>query len=258
MEISLYAIWQIVFFLVGGATAGFIDSIAGGGGLITLPLLGIILGPSVEAIATNKIVGTSGALMALIIYARKGHLAWRHGLVFVACISLGAFTGTLLLPFIPKEWIRWIIISVCPLLLYVVWKKDHWVGLAEKQHHQLQTLNFFSFSMVISGFLCGIYDGAFGPGGGTFMLLALALVVKLPLLAALAISKLANTFSAGTSLISYGVRGYVHWSLGCLVAIGMMGGAFFGAQLAAKKSVTVIRPMLTVAVLLLLGRLLLS
>lgn len=240
-------------FLGGGLLAGFIDAIAGGGGLITLPLLALALGTGVHAIGTNKINGTIGALAALIVYARKGHLDWRSALSFTAAIGCGSLLGSFLAPLLSPAVIRGMIIGLCPVLLFVIWRKDGWVRAEAAAKagppHWLAILG--------TGLAVGVYDGAFGPGGGTFMLLGLVLVAQLPLLPALAASKLANATSAGVGLASYGLRGYIHWAEGATMATGMLVGAWLGAQLASRFSARIVRPLLAVVVTLLLIRLLL-
>ena len=250
------AFTEILAFLGGGAFAGFIDSIAGGGGLITLPLLSVVLGPGVHPIATNKIVGMTGAFTALVVYARARGLDWRLGIGFCAAIILGSFVGSLLSPHAPKEFIRWFLIAACPLLLIVVWRKDRWLAPSMNPNFERPQLSPWHVPTLLSGLACGLYDGAFGPGAGTFMFLSLAIFVRLPIFSALAISKLANTFSAGISLVSYASAGYVHWRLGAIMASGMLLGSLLGSNLNLRHADRVLRPILAVAVLLLLSRLL--
>lgn len=254
MEAFTLSLDLIALFLIGGTIAGFIDSIAGGGGLITLPLLSIVLGPGVQAIASNKIVGTAGALAALVVYARKGGLDWRRGLSFCLCISAGSYLGSLASPLIPAEWMRWLLIGACPVLLYVVWRKDRWIHRHEIFQEPRHFRSLLNPSIIASGLACGFYDGAFGPGGGTLMLLSLLLFAHLPIFPALAISKLANTISAFTSLLSYAHAGYVHWSVGGLLALGMLSGAVLGSRLNLRKADTILRPVLGLAVALLMAR----
>ena len=244
---------DILLLLGSGLAAGAIDSIAGGGGLITLPTLSLAVGPCVGAIATNKIVGSSGALMALLVYMRKNPVPWRIGLEFSLWIMLGSSAGSNLTPYLPKALFPWFLLATYPVILWTVWRKDIWVreGAREAQPRKRHAL--FEPRLMLAGLACGFYDGMCGPGGGTFMLLALLLVVRLPLMPAVVASKLANTVSASTALLVYGARGHVHVTTGVLMAVGMCSGAFLGANLASKRASSVVRPALAfVATLLVL------
>lgn len=232
-----------------GLLTGLIDSIVGGGGLISLPTLSIAIAPGAHAIGTNKIVGSVGALMALIVYARKGHLQWRDGLSFSLVCAGGSFLGSSFAPFVSKDFFRYLLIFMCPVILTIVWNRDHFFKEREnfvKPHYSL----FF-----LSAFASGFYDGFFGPGGGTFMFLGLFLGTGYPLLPSIAISKMANTFSATTALATYSHNGFVHWKEGLIMSIGMMVGAFVGATYATKNITKIIRPMLTLIVILLMIKL---
>jgi len=232
-----------------GFLTGLIDSIVGGGGLISLPTLSIAIAPGAQAIGTNKIVGSTGALIALVVYTRKGYLRWREGLSFCIVCAIGSFLGSSLAPHVSKEFFRYLMIIMCPVILFIVWNKDRFFREREnfvKPHFML----FF-----ISAFLSGFYDGFFGPGGGTFMFLGLFLGTGYPLLASIAISKMANTFSATTALFTYAHNGFVHWKEGFIMSIGMVMGSYIGASYASKNITKIIRPMLTLIVLLLMVKL---
>jgi uncharacterized membrane protein YfcA len=244
-----------MFLPLFGIIAGFIDSIAGGGGLITLPVLTLALEPGPHAIGSNKIVGSVGALTALLVYLRKHPFPWKSSLGFMLGIVLGAFAGSLISPLIEKKYFNWILLAASPLILWLVIKRDALVREIRSHQSRSRRENFqFHSKILISGLLCGIYDGALGPGGGTFMLLALIYANGLPLFEALVLSKLANTLSAGTSLLSYAEQGYVHWSEGSLVAGGMLIGAFVGSTLASKGAERIVRPMLIVVVVIFMIR----
>lgn len=229
-----------------GLITGLIDSVVGGGGLISLPVLSWAISPGAPAIGTNKIVGTVGALVALIVYARKGHLLFKAGLMFCVVCAIGSFCGSSLAPHVSNEFFKWLIVSMCPVVLYIVFHPDKFFSEREKKT-EINKLVFF-----ISAFGSGFYDGFFGPGGGTFMFLSLYFGTGLPLLNAIAISKLANTFSASTALITYAHNGYVHWREGMLMAIGMIVGSFIGATYATKNAAKIVRPMLAIVVSLLI------
>jgi uncharacterized membrane protein YfcA len=236
-----------LLLIFAGLVAGSIDSIAGGGGLITLPVLSTFLEPGANSIGTNKIVGLTGALIAFIVYLRKQPLNLKKGLSFILSVGAGAFLGSLLSPLLPKLYFRYLLIGACPLVLWVVWNKQ--LFLQEVKDHAKRNLS----SLMIAGVAVGFYDGFFGPGGGTFMLLGLLWGVRLPLFEALMLSKLANTLSAGVSLVSYAVQGYVHPRFGIIMAVGMTAGGYMGASLASKQAEKVVRPVLLLVVLLLLG-----
>jgi uncharacterized membrane protein YfcA len=233
--------------VVSGLVAGAIDSIAGGGGLITLPVLSSILEPGANAIGTNKIVGATGAMIAFLVYLRRQPLNVKKSLWFLVAIGLGSILGSLGNPLVPKMYFRYFLIGACPLVLWMIWNKQFFIQAAED--HQPRSVS----ALVAAGVVAGFYDGFFGPGGGTVMLLGLLWAVRLPLFEALLLSKLANTISASVALVSYGVRGYVHVRLGVVMAIGMVTGGFFGAHFASKRAEKIVRPVLALVVFLLLA-----
>jgi hypothetical protein len=232
-----------------GFLTGLIDSVVGGGGLISLPTLSIVLSPGAHAIGTNKIVGAVGACMALLVYAKNGHLIWRKGIVFCLICALGSFFGSSLTPYISKEFFKYLIIIMCPIIMIIVWNKEFF--FKDRENKTNPNIKIF----LLSALLCGFYDGFFGPGGGTFMFLSLFLGTGLPILPSIAISKLANTFSAGTALVTYSLNGYVHWKEGLVMATGMAIGSFVGASYASKAAAKIVRPMLMFIVILLMIRL---
>jgi uncharacterized membrane protein YfcA len=237
-----------VLSIIVGFVAGFIDSIAGGGGLITLPYLTLLLVEPAHAVGTNKIVGTLGALTAYVIYQRKNKIDWREGLAFCLTVGAGSWVGSKITPHIPAQYFVIGLLLVSPLILWIVLSKDLFI----KERVRGKKMQWPAF---VAAFLVGIYDGGFGPGGGTFMLLALLLVAKLPLLHALTLSKLSNTLSAGTALVSFASGGYVHWQLGLSVGASMIAGAFVGSHTTTKHTTKIVRPIMIVVVLLLIATL---
>ncbi|MFA6237254.1 MAG: sulfite exporter TauE/SafE family protein [Bacteriovorax sp.] len=232
-----------------GLLTGLVDSIVGGGGLISLPTLSIAIEPGARAIGTNKIVGSTGALIALIVYARKGHLRWKEGVSFCLVCAAGSFSGSMMAPFVSKDFFRYLLLVMCPVILYIVWNRDRFF----KERDNFVKPHYFYF--FLSAYASGFYDGFFGPGGGTFMFLGLFLGTGYPLLPSIAISKMANTFSATTALLTYSHNGLVNWKEGIIMASGMVVGSYFGANYAAKNITNIIRPMLTLIVVLLMIKL---
>ena len=237
-----------LFLIAVGLAAGFIDSIAGGGGLIALPAMSLIVGPGVGAIGSNKIASLAAAGIAFAVYLRKGHVDWKSSIVFTACVGAGAFFGSVTAQFIPAEVFPWLLAVTCPLILYLVLKRDLWTARA------LHPGDASIVAVSLSGLVVGFYDGVWGPGGGTLMFLGLLFFARLPLLTALAASKLANTVAAIVGLSTYAAAGHVHYHQGSMLAVGMLVGGFFGANLASTQASRVVRPALVVIVVLLAVR----
>lgn len=236
-----------MWLFFAGLFAGVMDAIAGGGGLITLPALILHVGPGAHAIGSNKIPGFLAAFTALVVYARRGHLDWRAGLGFSIAISLGAFLGSQVSPMFPAEFFRILLLATAPLILGFVF-------FGKKLRPPTVTVHPASWRIGVTGLLVGFYDGAWGPGGGTFMFLGLLWVVGMEILPAMATAKLANSCSALFSGIGYWTAGRVRVDAGLWVAAGAVLGAWVGARLATRQAERVAKPALIGVAALLLWR----
>ena len=172
--------------------------------------------------------------------------------MFTLTLAIGALIGSRLVLMIPVAAFPWLLALTCPVLLYVVWQKELW--LPQDDTVPAAAPRPFAPAVVASGLACGIYDGAFGPGAGTFMFLSLLFFAHLPLLTSLAAAKLANTASALVALASYAESGNVNWRLGAVAAAGAIVGGYFGARQASEKMARIVRPALVVVVVLLILR----
>jgi uncharacterized membrane protein YfcA len=245
-----------VALAVAGFLAGGIDSIVGGGGLITLPSLILALGPGPLAIGSNKIPGFLSAAAALWVYSRSRLVWWKTGFWFSVSLFVGAWFGSSLSPLLPPWSTKPLLLLTVPVVLAVVFSKAHWARRAE-QHSQVEQELWgqsWNTKLLLLGLIAGVYDGAWGPGGGTFMFLALIFGGNVPLLPAMATAKLANAVSAGASLWNYSAQGLVSPVEGLAVAVGAMTGAVFGAKLAQTSASRLVRPALVVVAILLLAR----
>jgi uncharacterized membrane protein YfcA len=234
-----------IFFKFSVLLAGFVDSIVGGGGLITLPVFTFLVGPGPQAIGTNKIVGIVAALTALIIYTKNGHLKLKIASAFFISVGIGTVIGSRLALILPPEVFKYLMMIACPILLYIILNKKHFIHEQSDVGHS----NHPIYKLIFSGVLCGIYDGVLGPGAGTLMLLSLVLFARLPLMVAIACSKFANFISAATALTSFALSGVVSWSIGLHLAAFSFLGAVIGANLANKKAEKVARPLLALVVI---------
>lgn len=250
--------WELTLLFVTGLIAGAIDSIAGGGGLINLPALMAVVGPGPTAIGTNKIAGTLAAAVAWWVYARHARrtrpaserqLASRTLLLFCAGIGLGSFTGSGLAPFFPTRVFPILLLTTAPLLLWLVWKKDLWI-----QAERVRRAALHPAAIFFSGLGVGFYDGAWGPGGGTLMLLALLFIAERPLWEALLVSKIANTLSASVAGAHYWSGGYVQLAPGIAIGVGSALGAWIGSRFASRNAARAVRPTLALVSTLLTAR----
>jgi uncharacterized membrane protein YfcA len=233
-----------IFFKLCIFIAGFVDSIVGGGGLITLPVFTILVGPGAPAVGTNKIIATVAALTALLVYAKNGHLRFKVASSFFVSVGIGTLIGSKIALILPVDIFKYLVILICPIFLYIILNKKHFL----QEQPELPKIPHF-YKLIISGLLCGIYDGSLGPGGGTLMLLSLVIWARLPLMVALASSKLANVVSAATALTSFSLSGVVNWRVGLNLAVFAFVGAFLGSTLANRKAEKIARPLLVLVVI---------
>ncbi len=232
---------EMILILVAVAmVAGFIDAIAGGGGLITLPAL-LLSGLSpVQALATNKLQSSAGSFSATFAFFRKGLISWKHSKwVFFMSLS-GGVIGALLATRLPATFLQ----IVVPILLlsvatYFVFSPN--LDGREKRAKISRTLFLLTFVPLI-----GFYDGIFGPGTGSFFMVAFVLMLGSTLVNAIAETKLANFASNVGSLVIFAFSGEMQIVLGLLMAIGAFIGAQLGARFAVKYGGKVIRPLLIV------------
>ncbi|MBI2069289.1 MAG: TSUP family transporter [Elusimicrobia bacterium] len=243
----------MALLLAAGVLAGFIDSVIGGGGLITVPALMLHLGVSPWAIGTNKIGAAAATLAAITVYGVKRRMAWGPAIRFAVSVGLGAFCGAsvsprLLVPFYPV--LLWLGAALCAATLLLKNKAlNAPSSRAGKSNGAVSTLS------LGLGFAVGFYDGAWGPGGGTFMFLVLLWTTPLGLVGSMAAAKIANFSSAVLSLSSYAWQGYVDWRLGSVFAVTLAGGAFLGARLAIDHAERFLTPLLLIIAALLLVKL---
>lgn len=233
--------WEVITILAFVAfLAGFFDAIAGGGGLITLPALFLAGIDPVSAIATNKFQAASATVSATISFARKGLIEWRKARYLVICVALGGASGALLVSSVNKTWLE----ASVPLMLISV---AAYFAFSPKiaNEGRRQRISMTVFSITVAPVL-GLYDGIFGPGVGSFFMLAFVLLCGLGMMRAMSFTKLANASCNLGSLSIFISKGVIIWP----VAIAMALGSFAGAQLGARAAVTVgprlIKPMMVV------------
>jgi uncharacterized membrane protein YfcA len=226
-----------------GAVAGLIDAIAGGGGLITVPvLLGIGLPPQF-ALGTNKLQSTFGSASAMTHFVRAGTVEIREawsGIVWTALgATLGAYTVQQIDPGFLKRCIPFLLLLI---LCYTVFTPK--LG-AEEVHPRLPKALFYA----LFGLLLGFYDGFLGPGTGSFWVLALMLGLGFDMRKGTGYTKLFNFVSNVVSLAVFVAGGHVLFGAGLVMGVGQAVGARAGARLVIRKGTGFIRPVFIGSVL---------
>ncbi|MDX7990104.1 sulfite exporter TauE/SafE family protein [Xenorhabdus littoralis] len=226
-----------ILFLVA-MVAGFIDSIAGGGGLLTIPaLLSAGVSP-VQALATSKLQAAGSSFSASLYFIRCGVVDWRSQRFAIVMTLIGAMLGALLVQFVSPDFLRYLLpILVMIIGLYFLLVPN--IG-AEDRQRRLGPLAFGCFA----GCGIGFYDGVFGPGAGSFFALSYVMLCGYNLAKATAHAKILNFASNIGALGFFILSGQVLWLVGFVMLIGQIIGARLGAGLVLSRGQKLIRPML--------------
>ncbi|RIK86915.1 MAG: hypothetical protein DCC69_06075 [Hyphomicrobiales bacterium] len=242
----------LLLLAVAGFVAGFIDSIAGGGGLITVPAL-LLAGLSpVEALGTNKLQSVFGSGSATYAYGAAGLVDVKRQLPSAALAFLGSIAGAVLATILPGDWLRAVLPAMLVVIaLYFAFKPDM------SDVDRAQRISPFLFGVTIVP-LIGFYDGLFGPGTGSFFMLAFVALAGYGVLKATAHTKLLNFASNVGSLLFFSAAGVVVWKVGLVMGAAQFLGARLGARLAMKNGARLIKPLLVATCVVLAIRLLID
>jgi hypothetical protein len=235
---------DIVALLVAAAfAAGFVDSIAGGGGLITIPALLLAGAPPVYALGTNKLQGMFGAASATWSYARHGHVRLQSQALPALLSFSGAVLGALTATVLPGKLFGAVLpVLLVAIALYFALKP----GLNDIDRAERMRPALFGVTIVP---LIGFYDGLFGPGTGSFFMLAFVALAGFGVLKSTAHTKLLNLASNVGGLALFAVAGTVFWKTGLVMGAAQFAGAQLGSRLAMKGGARVIKPLLVIVCL---------
>ncbi len=243
----------LLYLFMVATLASFVDAIAGGGGLITLPALLMISGiDPISAVATNKLQASVGGISATIMLAKKKLINWKSVLPIALTSMFGACLGALSINLMPKN----IIVILVPILLVVV---VLYFSLAPKINHEDRPakLAVFTFSLSVMPML-GFYDGVFGPGAGAFFMLAFSSLLGFGMLKTLAHTKVANMSSNLGALGIFIIKGSVIFPIGLSMAAGSFIGSRIGILCAVKLGAHIIKPLVIIMCVAMIIKLLLK
>lgn len=232
--------------------AGFIDSIAGGGGLITVPALILSGMPPVVALGTNKLQSLFGSGSATWAYASKGHVDLKsQGPTFLVSAMASAL-GALVATQVSSEWLRTFLpVLMIAIGLYFLFKPN----LSDEARTARLTPALFAATAVPA---IGFYDGIFGPGTGSFFMLAFVMLAGYGLLKATAHTKTLNFASNLGAFAIFAAFGVIDWKAGLIMGAAQFFGARTGAHFAMVRGAKIIKPLLVTVCFALALRLLLT
>ena len=247
MEISI----ELLALLFSVATfAGFIDAIAGGGGLLTIPALLATGMPPAIALGTNKLQACGGSFSASLYFVRKKAVNLREILLLIALTFLGAAIGSILVQRIDVQALKvFLPFLVFAIGLYFLFAPS--IGDDDKK----QRIGYPLFAVLV-GATIGFYDGVFGAAAGSFYTLSFVLLLGFNLTKAVAHAKVLNFTSNLASLIFFILGGAVIWQVGIVMMIGQFIGGTLGARMVVTKGKCLIRPMLVTISFLMVAKML--
>ena len=229
----------VVLFFVA-ILAGFIDSLAGGGGLLTVPALMAAGLPPAQALATNKLQACGGSLSASLYFIRRKVVNLADQKLNILMTFLGSTGGALLVQHVQSDILKQILpILVIGIGLYFLLMPK--LGEEDRQRR----LYGLPFALVAGGCV-GFYDGFFGPGAGSFYALAFVTLAGFNLAKSTAHAKLLNATSNVGGLLLFIIGGKVIWATGFVMMAGQFIGARAGSRLVLSKGQSLIRPMIVV------------
>ncbi|MFY0616158.1 TSUP family transporter [Shimia sp.] len=245
-----FGIDGLLLLLAAGFFAGFVDAIAGGGGLITVPALMIAGVPPVQALATNKIQGMFGSGTAAYSYSKSGLVDLKTQFGPAALAFVASLLGALAVSILPTDWIRLILpVLLIGIAMFFAFRKDP--GDMDRTARMKPVL----FTLTAVPFVA-FYDGILGPGAGSFYMIAFVALGGYGILKATAHTKLLNFASNVGGLAGFLLVANPLWAIGLSMGLMQILGARLGAKMAMAKGARLIRPLLVVTSVALAAKLL--
>lgn len=224
--------------------AGIIDAVAGGGGIISLPAYIFAGIPIHIAYGTNKFASCIGTSISSIKFFRSGNIKIKPALLSAAGALIGSWFGAQIVLLLNEKYLNYCLIIILPIVsLFLLFNRNF--GIKNKKEISNKKLYILSF---IIGLLLGAYDGFFGPGTGTFLVICFTGILGFNLITASGNAKIVNLASNFSALIAYILGGKVMFSIGVPAAVCAIAGNYLGAHLAIKNGDKIIKPIIFLAI----------
>lgn len=244
--ISGYPIWVVLLIGVGVFVASFVDAIGGGGGIISLPTYLLAGLPTHFALGTNKLSSSIGTAASTFRYIKNGFADWGLGIPSIILALIGASLGTSLQLMIDERYLKYMLLLVLPAVAFVMLRQKKLPEERGDIDPWKQRIIVWTASLEI-----GIYDGFYGPGTGTFLLLIFCNFAKLDVRTASGNMKLVNFSSNIGAVITSLMAGKALIGMGLVTAVFSMAGHYIGAGLTIKNGSKIVRPVIFVVLALL-------
>lgn len=251
MELWGYPLWALILICGGVFLAGFVDAIGGGGGIISVPVYLFAGLPAHFALGTNKLSSCIGTAASTLRYIKNGYVNWFLALPSILLALLGAHLGTRLQLLVAEKYLEYVLLAVLPLVALFLLKKKNLPEQAGQISPWAQRSIVWSASLLV-----GTYDGFYGPGTGTFLLLIFCHLGKMDLRTASGNVKLVNLSSNVGALAASLMAGKVLLPVGLLAAAFSVAGHYLGAGLTIRNGSRIVRPVILVVLLLLAAKVL--
>lgn len=244
-SITLAIICPLVF------CAGFIDAIAGGGGLISLPAYIFAGVPIHIAYGTNKFANCTGTFVASAKFFKSGNIKMKSAIISAIGALIGSWFGAKLVMMLDEIYLKYCLMIILPIVaIFLLFNR----GFGSNKRVKKLSDNKINLLSFLIGVILGAYDGFFGPGTGTFLVLAFTSFLGFDLIMASGNAKIVNLASNFAALITYVLNGKVMFTVGLPAAICAIMGNYIGAHMAIKNGSRIIKPIILAVIIMLLAK----
>ena len=237
---------MVLIVIVGVFLASFVDGVAGGGGIISVPTYLIAGLPAHLALGTNKLSSCIGTAVSAGRFIKSGYVDWWLGAPSIILALVGSHVGTRLQLALDERYLKWLLLVVLPIVAVVVLRQRTFPEERGEMQETRRAAIVLTASLIV-----GAYDGFYGPGTGTFLILIYCNFAKMDLRTASGNVKLVNLASNIGALVTSFLSGKVFIVLGLIGAVASIAGHYIGSGMAIKNGAKIVKPVILVVLALL-------
>ena len=251
--ISGYPIWVVLLISLGVFCAAFMDAIGGSGGIISVPVYLLAGLPTHYALGTNKLSSCLGTAASTFRYIKNGFVDWSLAVPSVICALVGSYFGTRLQLMVDEVYLKYMLLVVLPVVAFILLKQKSFPEHRGEMAFPRRAAIVWGASLLV-----GIYDGFYGPGTGTFLLLIFCNAAKMDLRSASGNVKIVNLSSNIGALVTSAIAGKVLAPIGLIAAVFSIAGHYLGAGVTIKNGAKIVKPVIFIVLGLLAVKVLLE